>query len=193
MFSQYWVANVPGATITAAQAVILQGLGDVTATAAEINASVAGLTATADEINNKADGSASYVLTTTATASETIMSSNSGRIHFIGNTITSTQAILLPTEAAGLNYKFVMLGTAAEGSNVTIGTEAAANFFKGGVCFEDVNGDVISTVYANGSSHSLITLVTPAIGTEVEMICNGTSWYVWGKVVSDTTPTIADT
>ena len=178
MFSQYWVAGVPGSTITAAQSVVLQGLGNVTATAAEINAA--------------ADGSAGYVVTSTATASETISSSNSGKIHLLGS-IASTQAILLPTEAAGLNYQFIYVGAAEEASNVTIGTEAAANFFVGGLCHEDIDGDVINTVYSNGSSNSLITLVTPGAGTVVNVLCNGTSWYLWGKVVSATVCTIADT
>jgi hypothetical protein len=193
MFSQYWVANVPGSTITAAQSVVLQGLGDVTATAAEINAGVDGLTATSNELNNKADGNNSYVLTTTAAASEQLMATDTGRLMILGNTIASTQAILLPAEAAGLNYKFVYVGAAAEASNVTIGTEAAANFFVGGVVHEDVDGNTTATVYSDGNSNSLITLVTPAAGTEIEVLCNGTSWYLWGRVVSNTVPTITDT
>ena len=194
MFSQYWVANVPGSTITAAQSVVIQGLGDVTATAAEINAGVDGLTATSNEINNKVDGSTNYLATTTATASEVIMSTNSGRIHFLGNTQASaTQAMLLPAEAAGLNYQFVYVGAAETTANFTIGTEAAANFFVGGVEFQDLDGDAVSSVYSDGNSNSLITLVTPGAGTVVNVHCNGTSWYVWGKVVSNTTPTIADT
>ena len=82
MAQTYWVANNPSATITAAQSVILQGLGDVTATAAEINAVVDGLTATSNEINNKADGSNLYTALTTVTAVETIFATNTGRTHF---------------------------------------------------------------------------------------------------------------
>jgi hypothetical protein len=181
MFSQYWVANVPGATITSTQATVLQGLSNVSASA--------------NEINNRLDGSNMYVSLTTAAASETIDATNTGRIHLMGNTIASTLALLLPAEADGLYYKFVYVGAAAEASNITIGTEAAANFFVGGLAHFDVGSanTAVATVYSDGNSNSLITLVTPAAGTVVEVLCNGTSWYLWGQSVSATIPTIADT
>ncbi len=191
----FWVANHPPATVTAAQVIVLQGLGDVTATAAEINAGVNGLTATSNELNNRADGSGMYTNLTTVTATEVIDATNTGRIHFIKNDIASTMALLLPAEVDGLSYKFVFVGAAAEASSVTIGTEAAANFFVGGLVHLDTTSaaTAVATVYSDGDSNSLITLVTPAAGTVVDIHCDGTSWYLWGTVVSNSAPTIADT
>ena len=196
MFSktdEFWVANCPGCSVTAAEALVIANLGSVTASAAEINTAADGIAATAIEVNNKFDGSASYVLATTVTAVEVIKATDTGRIFLIGNTIASTMALILPAEAAGLNYKFVYVGNAAEGSNVTITSQAAANYFIGGVIFEDEDGESITPVYADGNSNSLVTLVTPAAGTEIEILCNGTGWYIWGRVVSATICTIADT
>jgi len=185
MFSQYWIAGCPGCTVTAAQAAIIQGLGGVNATAAEIN--------------NKVDGSASYVAPTASTAMAgtiTLTAAQTGKTIFIGATTANT-AITLPAEVAGLNYKIVYTNSAAEAQSYTIGTDAAANFFIGGLAFLHVGSsgstNAIAGVYSNGSSNSLITLVAPAAGTYVELICDGTHWYVTGQVVSATIPTIADT
>ena len=196
MFSQsdeFWVAKCPGCSVTAAEALVIANLGSVTASASEINTAADGIAATAIEVNNKCDGSGSYILATTVTATEVIKATDTGRIFLLNNTIASTLAFLLPAEADGLNYKFVYIGAAAEASNVTIGTEAAANYFKGGVIHEDVDGNTIAAVYASATGDSLVTIVTPAAGTEIELLCNGTFWYIWGRVCSATVPTIAAT
>jgi len=199
MFSQYWIAGCPGCTVTAAQAAIIQGLGGVTATAAEINAAVDDLTATAVEITNKCDGDNSYVAPTASTAMAgaiALTAAQTGKTIFIGATTANT-AITLPAEVAGLNYKIVYTNSAAEAQSYTIGTDAAANFFIGGLAFLHVGSsgstNAIAGVYSDGDSNSLITLVAPAAGTYVELICDGTHWYITGQVVSATIPTIADT
>jgi len=186
MFSQYWIANVPGATITSTQATMLQS------TALQ---ALSGLTVGPNVINNALSGSDQYVALTTATASETLDATNTHRIHLVNNTIASTLALLLPTEAAGLYYKIIYVGAAAEASSITIGTEAAANYFIGGLLHCDTNSanTAVAAIYSDGNSNSLITIATPAAGTVIELLCNGTAWYLWGQVVSAAAPTIADT
>jgi len=181
MFAQYWVANVPGATITSTQATILQGLGNVSASA--------------NVINNALSGSDQFVALTTAAASETLDATNTHRIHLVNNTIASTLALTLPTEAAGLYYKIVFIGAAAEASNITIGSGAAANYFVGNVLHADTNSanTAVAAIYSDGNSNSLLTITTPGAGTVIELLCNGTVWYVWGTVTSVSAPAFSDT
>ena len=207
--AQYWLADIPGTTISSSEgeriavlgrdlsstttAASVAALGDAVATttvAATLGA-LGAVTASAAEISNKCDGSASYYAASTGTAA--ITAANSGKTIFVGS-IASTMAFLLPTEAAGLNYKIVYAGAAEEASNITIGTEAAANYFVGGLTHEDLDGETVATVYAASTgTDSLITVVTPGAGTEINLLCTGTLWYVWGKVISATVPTIAST
>jgi hypothetical protein len=189
MSGKYWVANNPSSSVTSAQAQIIAGLGDVTASAAEINAGVDGLTATAVEINNKCDGAKTYV-STGSTAAYDILAANTGNLHTL-TAIGANQTIDLPTEADGLNYKIVYFGGAEEGQNFIIDSEANGNFFIGGVVHQDLDGDVVGTVYSNGSTNSILTLITPGAGTEINLLCDGTNWYIWGNVVSATAPTMA--
>ena len=171
MFSQYWIANEPGSTVTAAQA---------------------------DYIAKLARGE-TYVAPTASTAMAgtiTITAAQTGKTIFLGAT-TEDVAISLPAEADGLNYKLVYTNSAAEAQEYTIGTGSAANYFIGGVSFHHVGSsgstNAVAGVYSDGNSNSLITINNAEAGTEINLHCNGTAWYLWGKVVSDTIPTIADT
>jgi len=192
MFSQndeFWVANVPAATVTSAQAIVLQGLGGVTATAAEINAGVDGLTATAVEITNKFDGSSSYkVLASTAIAAAySILAADSGKKIFMPD-CTANCTLTLPAPVAGLNYKVIYMGGAEDAEDWVIKTTATGNAFIGGLEHQDLDGNTIETVYSNGSGHYILTLDKPGAGTIVELLCNGTKWYMWGRSVSATVP-----
>ena len=200
---KYWLANNPDAEITDAEVTALglltqteiEILDGATVSTAELN-TLDGIGATVDEINNKCDGSASYVLTTTVTATEVLKASDTGRTMLLGSTVAGgTQAMLLPAEAAGLNYKFVYVGTAVSTSTFTLGTEAAANYFIGGLlhCDTDSTAGLQASVNSDGNSNSLLSVITPDAGTEFEVLSNGTGWYIWGFVASATAPTIADT
>jgi hypothetical protein len=189
MFSQYWVANVPGSTITAAQSVVLQGLGDVTATAAEINAGVDGLTATATELNNKFDGSKSYKAYTSTGlgAAETILAADSGKKLLMPD-CTASCTLTLPVPAAGLNYRIIYVGAATDAQNWVLQSTSNTNYFSGGLQHHKTSDNSITTAYANGTGEDTLTVATPEAGTILDVLCNGTIWYLWGSVVSDTAP-----
>ncbi len=189
MFSQYWVANVPGSTITAAQAVVLQGLSDVSATAAEINAGVTGLTATALEITNNFDGSNSYVaLTSTGNAAAyTILAVDSGKVLLMPDSTTNV-TLTLPSPVDGLNYEIWYVGAAADAEDWVLQTTGNANYFVGGLEHQDDDGNLIATVYANQTGEDTLTLDKPQAGTKVNVHCDGTLWYMYGRSVSDTIP-----
>ena len=149
------------------------------------------ITASATELNNL--GSA-YVLITDA-ATYTVTSANTGNTHIVPN-LTATITISLPTAAAGLNYKFIYGGVAADAQNWIIDTGADANFFLGGLVHLDTDagaaGIEVVPIAGDGNSNSKLTVVTPDVGSEVNMVCDGTSWYLSGSAVSATVPSFAD-
>jgi len=171
------------------------GLGTlVTATAAELNAGVSGLTATAAEVNAAADVSGRLVSVADDTT-YTVLAANSGKTHAIPD-LTGSCTISLPAVSAGLEYKFIYAGVAADGQNWVIDTGADANFYLGGLLHIDTDagaaGDEAVPIAGNGSSNSKLTVVTPDVGTEISMICDGTSWILSGTAVSATVPAFAD-
>ena len=186
-----YIANHPSASVTSANAIVIQALGDVTATAAEINAAADANTATAAEINNVCDGSASYVKVTDATAYD-VLAANSGKIHLMPD-FTASCTLDLPAEADGLNFRFVYVGGAEDGHNWVIDAEAAANFYIGGLEHQDLDGDTIATVYPTASTHDILTVTTPGAGTDFSIMCDGTNWYLWGRVCSATVPAFSAT
>ena len=185
-----WIANEPSVSCTAAQAQRIANLGQLTASVAEINTVCDDLAATAIEITNKCDGNNSYQSTGTGTT-YTVLAANSGKIHIM-TAISGSQTMTLPTAADGLNYRFVYMGGAEEAQNFVIKSPSATNYFRGGVMFSDIDGDTVATVYSDGNSNDNFTMVTPGAGTDVNVLCDGTVWYIWGVVCSDSTPTMAD-
>jgi hypothetical protein len=141
------------------------------------------VTATAAELNLAADISSRAPIVLTAITAYDVLAANSGKIHVLA-AIASDCTLTLPAAAAGLFYEFWFCSTAAEAQNFIITTPA---LLVGGLLHADVGGTT-AAVYANGSSHDTLTIVTPAAGTIVKVICDGTNWYFNG---TDSSATIA--
>ena len=190
------LAGVSGGTTTASKALVVgsnknldtlviadsglklgSGAGTaVTATAAEINARCA---------------AASRIVSVTDATPYTVLAANSGKMHILPN-FTADTTVNLPAVAAGLEYRFIGKAVAADAQNWIFVAPASA-YFLGGVEFVDNDAgagadEVHSGVYPNGSSHLTLTVVTPAAGTELYFVCDGTNWIVNGWVNSDTVP-----
>lgn len=150
------------------------------------------ITATAAEINAAADVSSGIVSVSDAT-SYTVLAADSGKTHILPN-FTSSCTITLPTASAGLEYTFVGKAVAADAQNWVF---AAGVAYLGGLSFADTDAgagadEIHLGVYPNGSSNDNMTIVTPAAGTIIRLICDGTNWIVSGNVFSATVPTFAD-
>lgn len=133
-----------------------------------------------------------YVAVTDA-ASYTVLAANSGKIHAVPN-LTASCTIDLPAAADGLVYEFVYAGVASDAQDWVIDTGSNTNYFIGGVMFADHDSAdaEIAPVAGDGNSNSKLTVVTPAVGTTVRAICNGTTWLLSGFVNSASVPTFAD-
>jgi hypothetical protein len=115
----------------------------------------------------------------------TILAANSGKLHMMPN-LTADCTLTLPTAAAGLNYRFVYGGAAADVQDWTFDTGADANFYYGGLVGHDTDDGDVLVVYADGDSNSKVKIDTPAAGTFVELYCDGTRWIINGHIISAT-------
>ena len=179
-----------GVTATAAELNILSG---VTSSAAELNI-MDGVLATAAEINGAADVSGRLVSIGDVTT-YALLVANSGKPHIIPD-LTSTCTISTPVEASGLEYDLIYAGVAADAADWLIDTGANANYFLGGLLHADTDAGAAGieavTISGDGNSNSKLTIVKPAPGTRVKIVCDGTHWVVVGTAVSITVPAFAD-
>jgi hypothetical protein len=115
---------------------------------------------------------------------------HSGRVIAVP-AVAANRTITLPSPTAGSTFKFIYGGAAEETENLIIDTGSDTNFFIGGVQHLDTNADNVS-VYSDGDSNSVLTLIDFGI-MEINIVAkDSTNWYVWGNVVSATAPTFGD-
>jgi len=136
------------------------------------------------------------VVVITGSSPYTVLAANTGRLHVITDLGQNT-VIDLPAEVAGLNYRFIYADEAVETHDHTIDSEAAANFFIGGIAFADTDAgsgadEIHLGIYSDGNSNSILTLNNLATGSWIEFHCDGTNWYLFGDIRSDTVPTLTD-
>lgn len=148
------------------------------------------ITASAAELNAAADVSTRLVSVPDA-ASYSLLAANSGKTHAMPN-LTASCTVSLPTPAAGLEYKFIYSGVAADAQNILLDSGSDTNYFIGGLHHSDLDGNSQAAVAGDGDSNSILTIVTPAPGTEVSLICDGTLWILSGTVASATVPSFAN-
>ena len=117
---------------------------------------------------------------------------NAGRVNIIAD-VTGNRIYTLPSPSAGLYFKFIYGGVAADASNPIISTGADANFIsRGGIVFHDIDGNAISSVFPNGSSNSKLTVNVPE-SIEINFLAlDSTNWAIWGYVAADTIPAFTD-
>ena len=113
-----------------------------------------------------------------------------GKINFVpdgGQDNTYT----LPAPEAGVSYRFVYGGAAADATDAIFVSPGNANFYIGGVTFLDTD-NAISSVFSDGNSNSSLQINVPA-GFDVTFIgVDSTNYRVMGSVTSATAPVFAD-
>lgn len=120
---------------------------------------------------------------------------NSGKVHILPD-FTADCTVSLPTPTNGLDFEFIYEGNSVDVQNVLFDTGSDTNFFLGGLLHIDTDagpaGSEVARAAGDGDSNSILTVVTPDVGTRVRLICDGTNWYLTGIVVSATIPSFAD-
>ena len=113
------------------------------------------------------EGGYMFNMNNSTASSHTLDMGDSGKIYMLYNTVART--ITLPAVAAGLKFKFIVTDSTAAS---TIATSEGTALIKGGAeC-----GDAYLTL-----AGTTITATTDAVvGDHIELICDGTNWFVSG-------------
>jgi hypothetical protein len=131
------------------------------------------------------------------TATSTLTAAQSGRTVLVGAAAAGLGAdtiFTLPGVQDGLSFRFVYVGNAADAEDFQINTGSDTNYFIGGVLQHDIGGEDGAIYHPDGNSNSRCNILTPDGGTDLEVWCDGTLWYISGFVNSatDTGVTFAD-
>ena len=113
------------------------------------------------------DGAYMFNMNDSSASSHTLDMGDSGKIYMVYSTVART--ITLPAVSAGLKFKFIMTDTSADSSITT--SEGTALFKGGAEC-----GDAYLTL----AGTTIVLEAAGAVGDHLELICDGTYWYVSG-------------
>ena len=124
----------------------------------------------------------------------TVLAGDTGKLHIMPN-VTADITYIFPSAQDGLVYDFIYNGTGVDSEAHIFATAATDELFAGGVVFHDHNiggaGIEVLAVYADFSNDDLMTVDLPQVGTHIHFVSDGSSWFVWGQVISDTAPVFA--
>lgn len=127
----------------------------------------------------KTNGTADEVETVAAT--NVITAAESGKTFFLNH--ATEFASTLPAPAAGLRYRFVV-ANAPETASYTIGTNGGDNIIIGGVNELEVDtGD--DGPYSSAADTITFVDSVAVVGDWVEVISDGTSWFLTGQTNAD--------
>ncbi len=129
------------------------------------------------------------LMITTADAAVSISAANSGKVHLVPD-LTADRIYTLPPNAAGLYYEFWSTRVDADGHDLQIVADNAADFYKGTLVWYDTNASptVFALLSPDGTSDHTLNLILP-IAFKIKMYCDGTNWFITGDVFADATPT----
>jgi hypothetical protein len=118
-------------------------------------------------------------------ADATIKAEDSGKPHVIAN-VSADRTFTLPPAAAGLHYRFIASVGSADGHDWIFATAATASLFYGGVLMVDTDAGpaTVAAVVGDQSNDDAFQVNLPQGGTWVDMVSDGTHWYVSGVVLS---------
>ena len=123
-------------------------------------------------------------------ATYTVLAANSGKVHVLPD-LTADCTISLPTAANGLMYEFILGAAIDAAHDWIIDTGSDTNFYIGGLQHNS-DAPASNSVASNGSSNSIVNVLTPEAGTWVKVWCDGTNWYLTGVVHTENAPTFAN-
>ena len=112
-------------------------------------------------------GAYMFNMNDSSASSHTLDMGDSGKIYMVYSTVART--ITLPAVSAGLKFKFIMTDTTADSSITT--SEGTALLKGGAEC-----GDAYLTL----AGTTIVLEAAGAVGDHLELICDGTYWYVSG-------------
>ena len=112
----------------------------------------------------------SYIFTmdSSSASSHTLGMHDSGKTYMLENTVART--ITLPAVKSGAKFKFVVSDSTAAS---TIATSEGTSLIKGGI--------LLATAWETLAGTTLTASTSAVIGDWVELVCDGTYWYISGQ------------
>ena len=133
---------------------------------------------------------ATVVIADTASVSITA-ATNGGRTNVMPDTSQNT-TLTLPTPSAGLSFRFIYGGAAADATDHIIKTTGNTLYFKGALLHGDSDGNSNATVFSDGNSNSILTIATPNCYVLDIVGHSATVYYISGFVSDVTAPAFSD-
>ena len=127
---------------------------------------------------------AQNVVEARAAASTLNASTDNGKTIFLNS--TTAFATTLPAPAMGLRFKFIVTGIPGASAHTVV---ASGAIIKGCVSSADLNAAADSPITTGGTTISFTT--TAAVGDWIELVSNGTNWFLSGNISIQTGMTIA--
>tara|TARA_B100001996_G_scaffold365191_1_gene334862 strand:+ start:758 stop:1309 length:552 start_codon:yes stop_codon:yes gene_type:complete len=132
---------------------------------------------------------------TLADASSTTLTAatNGGRTNMVTD-VSQNSTYVLPTPVAGLTFKFIYIGAAADASSHIWQTAGNSIYFKGVLMHHDLNqtGQTSNVVFSDGNSNSQITLAVPESYEITFVGVSSTVYAVSGHTGGNTPVAFAD-
>lgn len=125
----------------------------------------------------------------TVAATNTITIDECGKTFFLS--AATEFATTLPTPTAGCEFRFV-IAAAPSGADYTVVTDSSANILIGGVNELEVDTADDGPYDNNGDTITFVDSVS-VVGDYVEMVSDGTSWYINGQSNADGGITVTGT
>ena len=116
---------------------------------------------------------------------------NGGRTNVFPDTSQNT-TVTLPTPSAGLTFRFIYGGAAADATDHIIKTAGNTIFFKGALTHLDTDGNTNASVFSDGNSNSILSLITPQSYVIDLVGASATVYHVSGFISDVAAPTFAD-
>ena len=129
----------------------------------------------ADGNGTKLAGKASYQtdsyifnMNSSSASSHTLDMGDSGKTYLLASTVART--ITLPAVKAGLRFKFIATDVTTAS---TIATSEGTALIKGGI--------LLSTAWETLAGTTITATTNNVVGDWIELVCDGTYWYVSGQ------------
>ena len=110
------------------------------------------------------------------TEARILTDSDAGKTYFLN--AAGGFSVTLPTPRAGIGFEFIV--KTAPTTDYVIETAADAKIFYGKVFTSDTNAALDATTEIGGASKILLEANTAKVGDSIEVLSDGTYWYVNG-------------
>jgi hypothetical protein len=122
---------------------------------------------------------------TSAGGTDTLVNTDTGKLHLIDSNHASTHTINLPAMEAGLNFKFIFIRKFdALAVFVINSADNTPGDFGGGIVEQVLHAVDGVVSYQLCGSHDILTINDDVnIGSHLEVYCDGSTWYWTGTLL----------